>query len=420
MKTEGREPLLTPSAALPSTASTSARNIAQSSTLCQRVAVLVAILMMYGILNSTRTMPSTDMNLSESTTSIFVPFIHKFSIKHDLQVLCTVDGVEIEMPIDTGSTGLLIGAPILPNVSPSEGKPAHHFFTSSKILYVGRLVELSVGFHGEGSSYATATVPVLIVDKSWRCPWYDTNKDRFNCPPGPHGERAMERDISRITYMGVGFGRNLEKDGMPYGTPNINPFLNIDALNGRPVTSKSMRAGYTISTAGVHLGVTSGNTDGFAFVQLDPGSTHDSDPKDWAMVNMCFRADNGEPNCGAALVDTGISQMYLRPAEGVAIPIVHVRNPNKNSHTKMVKRVRPGTSIAIGFSSLKTPTVLQSFVVGGRPATEPSAVIPLNQTHPPYVNTGRSFLLDYSIAFDAIGGRFGFRPTNSPSSSSVL
>ncbi|KAF2854288.1 hypothetical protein T440DRAFT_272089 [Plenodomus tracheiphilus IPT5] len=363
-------------------------------------------------------MSSTHVDLSSYNKTIFVPFIHNISIKHDPQIMCTIEGVKIKMPVDTGSTGLLIGSPILPNISSSIGTPAHHYFTSSKILYVGRLVELPISFQGETGSHASATVPVFIVDKSWRCPAYDPSKDKFECPLGPNGEKPEERNTSHITYMGVGFGRNQPRDGMPYGAPKLNPFLNIKTLDGVPLSSGSIRAGYAISTAGVQIGLTADNTRNFAFVELEPGVSHDQDPRDWAMTRMCFSTDNGEPSCGAALVDTGLAQMYLRAEKGVSIPTVQIRNPNKHSHTKMVKRVRPGTSVVVGFPSLDGPVMSHSFVVGTGSVTEASAVIPLNQTAPPYVNTGRSFLFDYSISFDAIGGRFGFRPASS--SSSVL
>lgn len=327
--------------------------------------------------------------------------------------MCTIEGVQIEMPIDTGSTGTLIGAPILPDIPLSAGTPAHHFFTSSKILYVGRLVELEVVFRGEVGQLATSIVPVLVVDRSSRCPWYDPRKDRFDCPLGPHGETPTERETSHITYMGVGFGRNVPKDGMPFGEPALNPFVNINDIDGQPVSSFQMRAGYAISSAGVHLGLTPDNTRGYAFMNLEPGFAHDKDIKDWAMARMCFSVDDGTSSCGAVLVDTGIPQMYLRAAKGTSIPTVHVRNPDKHGYTKMVKRVTPGTKIHIGFPDLKAPGVEHSFVVGEGSIAEPSAVIPTNVTGPPYLNTGRNFFFDYSIAFDAIGGRFGLRPTTS-------
>lgn len=364
------------------------------------------------------TTPTTDVNLSQYTASVFIPFIYKFSTKHDPQVLCTVEGVDIKMPVDTGSTGLLIGAPILPNVSRTAGVPAHHFFTSSRILYVGRLVSLPIGFHGEAGSYATATVPIFIVDKSWRCPWYNPSKDGFECTLGPNGEKALERDTSRITYMGVGFGRNGPRDGMPFAAPKLNPFLNIEAIDGLPISKTLMRAGYILSKEGVHLGLTPKNMQGYTLTSLEPGLTHNEDPRDWAMARMCFSINDGGINCGPALIDSGIPQMYIRAGGAVSIPTVVIRNPNKNGHAKFVRRVKPGTKITVGFPTLDAP-VSYSFIVGENSSTEPSYVVPGNAA-PPFVNTGRNFLFGYSIMFDAIGGQFGFCPANRLNSSSLL
>ncbi|OAL02716.1 hypothetical protein IQ06DRAFT_315113 [Phaeosphaeriaceae sp. SRC1lsM3a] len=392
------------------------RSLWESSTLFYRVVVLVVALSFYVVFNCAYNMIAENVDLPQHTSTIFVPFVYRFSSKHVPQVMCTIEGVDIKMPVDTGSTGLLVGAPILPNIDPNIGEPAHHFFTSSKILYVGRLIDLPVRFGGEHGSYAEAKVPVLVVDKSWRCPWYNPGKDSFECPPGPDGESAVERDTSNITYMGVGFGRNCPKDGMPIAAPQVNPFLNIDTIDDSPV---NMRAGYIVTTRGVHLGLTPHNTEGFVFEDLRPGLTHQTDTRDWAMGRMCFSI-NGEGNsCGAMLVDTGISQMYIRPKEGVRIPTVTIRNPNPRGHAKMVKRVKRGTKIDVAFPSFDDEATFYGFVVGEGSPVEPNFVVPAQATSAPFVNTGRNFLYGYSIAFDAIGGRFGFRPVH-PSSSSVL
>jgi hypothetical protein len=420
MKTGDYKALSSPSIESGSTSSTSSTSSTKqkSSTLFWRIFILVASLVIY-VIYSMSTMPPPDTDLSQYTASIFIPFIYKFSTKHVPQVMCTVEGVDIKMPIDTGSTGTLIGAPILLNISSTAGTPAHHFFTSSKILYVGRLVELSMDFIGEHGSYATAIVPVLVVDKSWRCPWYDPSKDRFECPPGPHGEKPVERSTSNITYMGIGFGRNGPKDGMPFATPKVNPLLNVKRIDGDPVPDMSMRPGYIVSTQGITLGLTSKNTRGFVFMSLEPGLTHTEDPRDWAMAKMCFSINDEGINCGLVLVDTGIAQMYIRAEVGTSIPTVRIPNPNPNGQAKMVKRVTPGTKITVGLPSLDRPAVSYSFVVGDKRPIEPSYIFPQLPERPPYVNTGRHLLFGYSIAFDAVGGRFGLRLVGN-SSSSVL
>ena len=398
--------------------STPLYNRSRSSTLFARIVTFILALGLYTSCRTYVMSSAAGADLSQYTESVFIPFMFKFSTEHVPQVMCTIEGVDIEMPIDTGSTGTLIGAPIL-NIDPHVGKPAHHFFTSSRILYVGRLVELPINFRGEAGLHATAKVPILIVDKSYRCPWYDPTKDTFDCPVGPNGEKAVQRDTSNITYMGVGFGRNEPRDGMPYATPDINAFLNVESIGGRTVATGSIRSGYIVSTDGVYLGLTSLNTRNFAFEDLQPGLTHKVDRRDWAMAQMCVSIDGSVARCGASLIDTGISQMYIRAGEGVPIPTVFIRNPNKHSRTNMVKRVKPGTNIAVGFPSLESPVSSYSFVVGEGSKMEPSHAVPGQAVFPPFINTGRHFLFGYLIAFDAVGGRFGFRPVH-PSSSSVL
>jgi hypothetical protein len=401
-----------------STSSTSRQRNRESSTLFHRILVILCIVALYCIISTTRNMTPADAELSQYTESIFLPYIYKFSPKHVPQVQTTIEDVEIEMPVDTGSTMTLIGASILPNVDKRIGTPAHHFFTSSKILYVGRLVELPIMFHGEAGSQAIAKVPILLVDKSWTCPWYDpsTPAGRFECPRGPNGEEAVVRDTSKITYMGVGFGRNGAKDGMPYASPKVNAFLNVESINGRVVSPESMRLGYEISSQGVHLGLTQTVVKGCKFTSLDPGLTHRDDPRDWAMVQMCFSIDDEGRHCGPGLVDTGISQMYIRAEEGFTIPNVTIRNPNPNGRAKMVKRVKPGTRLSVGFPSLEHAAMSYSFVVGDDSQVEPTYVFPEASLRPPFVNTGRNLLWSYSIAFDAVDGRFGFRPVDNTSS----
>lgn len=375
------------------------------------VALVFFIYHYYAGLQATMACRHCDHNLSRYATSIFLPYTEEFSTKKVPEVKATVNGRTFGMPVDTGSTGILIGAPLLPDVDSSEGTPAHHFFSSSNIFYKGRLVDLSITFHGVGTSYAVARVPVFVVDKSFVCPWYDSTRDAFDCPLGPDGEEPIPRNISRITYMGVGFGRNTPESGQPGAVPSKNPFLNVLSINGKSVVPGSLRMGYTMSTRGVHVGLTENNTRGYRFVKLKQGLTYDKDRRDWAMAGMCFSIEGKGANCGYGLVDSGVSQMYIRAETGVSIPTVKIPNPNPNGRAREVERVRPKTNITIGFPTLDGDRAAgYSFVVGEGWRMEPSWVVPAKHTQTTYVNTGRNFLFGYSIAFDAVGGRFGFRP----------
>lgn len=400
--------------------STPKRISSRSSTLLFCIALIACIYYFYPIFKTCNIMQPSEPDLSTFTDTIFLPFTNNFSPKDVTRIRCTIEGeVFHNMPLDTGSTGTLIGAPILPHLDPKTGIPAHHFFTSSRILYVGRLIDLQITFHANAGSIATAQVPVLIVDKSFLCPWYSPGSDGSECPPGPNGESPTERDTAKIAYMGVGFGRNRPSDGMPFASPRINPFLNIKMIDGQPVSETSMRCGYIVAKEGVHIGLTRENTRDFAFSDLQPGLTNKQDAKDWSMAAMCFRIDGGDIHCGTVLVDTGVSQMYIRPEVGGSIPNVTVPNPIKHGYAKMVRRVKPGTEITVASPSFDFPVAAYSFTVGEGSNIEPEFVVPALPSSPPYVNTGRNFLHGYSIAFDAVGGRFGFCPVRS-SSSSVL
>lgn len=394
---------------------TSSTRFYRSSTLLRRITLASALLVLYATFRIV-SMPSTDIDLSDYTQSISLPFIYKLSPKHVPQVWCTVAGNRIPMPVDTGSTGILVSAPLLPNVGSEVGESAHHFFTSSRILYVGRLVKLAITFEGEAGTSATAAVPVLVVDNSWLCPWYNPSRDTFECPPGPNGEEAIRRD-NRTTYMGVGFGRNCPRDGMPIAAPSVNPFLNIDHVNGCPVDDTSMRTGYEVSSTGIIIGLTTQNSRGYTFQKLEPGCTHDQDERDWAMAKMTLKV-NDEPNChGDVLVDTGIAHSYIKVDEGVLVPNVTIPNPNPKGYAKNVRRVKSGTRVAVGFPLLDQMTPSYSFVSGGGSFIEPTFIVPDRATDRAFVNTGRNVLFRHSIAFDAVGGRFGIREASSTASS---
>ncbi|KAF2184663.1 hypothetical protein K469DRAFT_177368 [Zopfia rhizophila CBS 207.26] len=349
--------------------------------------------------------------------TFFLPYVDKFKSESVPLMKATINGSDFKLPMDTGSTGVLIGAPLLPDVDASKGKPSYEYLSSSNILYNGNLVDLPITFHGEKKTYVTATVPVLVVEKSVKCPWYNAEVDNGVCPPNPDGPPPTPRDLSKITYMGVGFGRNKPGDGQPNAIPAANPFLNIGSINGRRLKADELRTGYTLSTKGVYLGLTSRNTHDFVWADLPAGVTHDTDPRDWAMVPMCFSLNDEGNNCGSALIDTGINQMYLRTDVGVVTPNVTVKNPKypKYSKNKYVTRVKPGTKIAIGFPSNDEKGVAGYIIeVGKKSPVAPAYVVPGKQSPPPFVNTGRNFIFGWDVAFDAIGGRFGFRPTSPP------
>jgi hypothetical protein len=352
---------------------------------------------------------ATDPNdLSTYNNSIFLPYIHPFSANSTPKVHGSIHSKSFNFSIDTGSTGVIIGAPLLPFINATVGIPGWEFLSSSKLLYIGRFVTLPIQFYGKEST-ALANVPILIVDQSLRCPWYNSTTDRGACPP--KGGTPIENPTKGIVYMGVGFGRNSPGSGLPFAIPAHNPFLNIDSINGKKLKESNYRNGYTVSTKGIWLGLTKSNTKHSAWVSLHKGMTDDS--RDWAMVNMTFKV-NGEDNYpGSALIDTGIPQMYIEATSGKYLPNITVQNPN-NPPPKFVERVKSGTKLTFAFPGFEEGGIHgYEFSVGDASfASQPSYVVP--ETLPrsggaAFVNTGRKFLYGFSVVFDAVGGRFGFQ-----------
>ncbi|KAF2491488.1 hypothetical protein BU16DRAFT_440179, partial [Lophium mytilinum] len=344
--------------------------------------------------------------------SVFLPFVSPLKINEPPLLPATISNTPLIFPIDTGSTGILLGHPKLPFLNTTGYPPAHSYLSSSNLLYAGSLVPLTLTFIA--STTATSTVPVLIVDAKTHCPWYNPLTDAGTCPPNPsnHSDTGTALPTAGISYMGVGFGRNTGDGEQPKAIPAANPFLNLDSVDDIPVDSGAWHTGYILNTTGVTLGLTPNNTEDFAWAMLEPGTTHAEDPRDWAMPSMCVRVNDEAEDCGAALIDTGIAQMYLRRAVGRV-------TPNHTLSKPMRRRVDDGVKIAVDFLSSegvgekKEVVVGYEFVVGEGSKMEPVFVVPETQkegkARVPFVNTGRGFLLGYEVAFDAIGGRFGFK-----------
>jgi hypothetical protein len=287
--------------------------------------------------------------LSTYTNSIFLPYVYPFRASSTPKVHGSIYGKRFNFSIDTGSTGVIIGAPLLPSINATDGidNPGWEFLSSSKLLYIGRFVTLPIQFYGMNSR-ALASVPVLIVDQSLYCPWYNLTTVGGTCPPNE--KEPTENPTKGIVYMGVGFGRNSPGSGLPFAIPSHNPFLNIKSINGEKITESKYRNGYTVSTKGIWLGLTKRNSNYSAWVGLNKGTTDDS--RDWAMVNVMFNV-NGKGNYqGSALIDTGIPQMYIEATPGNYLPNITVKNLN-DPPPKYVKHVEPGTNLTLRISGLR-------------------------------------------------------------------
>ncbi|KAF1970786.1 hypothetical protein BU23DRAFT_570464 [Bimuria novae-zelandiae CBS 107.79] len=183
--------------------------------------------------------------------------------------------------------------------------------------------------------------------------------------------------------MGVSFGRNIERSGLSYTIPSHNPFLNIKTVNGKKISNKTYRNGYTISMKGIFLGLTAKNTEQYNWVKLD------KDKRDWAMTYIQAYPKGNIPN---VTVDDTFHKP-IKPGKKIAL-------------------VNNGTHLHFGFptAASKGGVAKYDFKVRDQKfKSQPAWVQPVTLKSGPHMNTGRKFLWTFIVAFDAMGGRFGFK-----------
>ena len=73
-----------------------------------------------------------------------------------------------------------------------------------------------------------------------------------------------------------------------------------------------------ITKEGITIGLTGSNTAGMSFSKLTRRSNA-IDPRDWAPVDCCMSVDGATCTVGRALIDTGVSQMYMTLPLGTAV-----------------------------------------------------------------------------------------------------
>jgi hypothetical protein len=347
-----------------------------------------------------------DVVISEAEQTVFLPWDQPFSraTNYKPSILGSIFGRLFTLPVDTSSTGVMIGLPLLPNVKLTTQNPrGWEFRERSNTLFTGQFVNSYVTFYGANTSQqAISLVPILVVTNAVKCPDYDVYNDNGICPPNKI-DGTYTLDLRQVINMGVGFGLNTPGSGMPYGTPSHNPFLNLVSIDG--YAPSALRNGYTISTHGVSLGLTSNDTADAAWTNLEKMNADlDADPRAWELPLIAFKVNNGDQAVSAhALIDTSITQMYIQATQYIPSP-----NATSLDPPNTVRRVRNGTHLTFAFPDFEHGVAGYDFVVGdaGFPS-QPSYVEPVTDKVGPYVNTGRNLLWGFTIFFDAVGGRFG-------------
>ncbi len=262
--------------------------------------------------------------------------------------------------MDTGSTGIVVSADLVPNEPSLPGTQGVLTYSSSGRIMRGRWVEAAAtiaGAHGE--HVTTAKLPILAVTSE------DCLAHARNCHPIDHPRG--------IAMLGIGFGR--EADHQPQGTPDHNPFLAIQGIH---------QHGYIVTRNSVRIGLDGASRAGFATVTL----TRSQRWPDWNQAPACIAAGTAPPACGVSLMDTGVVAMYLS---------------------------LPGATLAEGTALRfllggKTPAATYGFTIGRH--TSPLAPQSVVQAHNPrpFVNTTVRFLNGFDYLYDADKGEVAYRP----------
>jgi hypothetical protein len=315
--------------------------------------------------------------------------------------------------IDTGTCGLMVSADVFPDWTPTIAATypvGWEFLSSSKKLYSGNWIPKDVLFTAAGVK-VKANFPILAVSDVTICPHYDEAADTNTCPTPASGTAPTTTHLpTGIRLMGIGFGR--QADGQPQGNPDKNPFLNINSVDGIDLAdSTTFRNGYIISKEGITVGLTDANTATASFASLSPGLTHVTDSRDWLPVPVCIAVDTDVCVTGTAVIDTGINQSYMTVPLSMKLNRHTEPSPSTGSPVSVLD---DGSEVHWSFGPAGGPYAATfDFEVGDEGGMEsggiPSVIIAQrSSTKAPYVNTGRHFLRNWKVVFDAVGGKFGF------------
>ena len=200
---------------------------------------------------------------SDGKASSFIPFSnqppHQWSDRNvllNISVRTSLSSTAVPfqyVPMDTGSTGLAISAKDLglQGVVCDHCTNGTEYLSSSQIFWEGCWIPSTLNFSSNGS-VTTANIPIFAVTSTSKC----LNFTNGRCPP------ANKTDVipwpTKITYMGVGFGRGSAQQSQ--ALPDKVSLTNVIAIDG---TEAGIHQGYIISQGGVQVGLTPANTQGF-------------------------------------------------------------------------------------------------------------------------------------------------------------
>ncbi len=301
-------------------------------------------------------------------------------------LLMSFGGEPVRAVMDTGSTGIVVAASSIPNIDGlRQIGPGTLTYSSSGRIMRGRWVETRVTIGGANDqSVTTKPIAVLAVER------IDCVPNARNCEPS---------DAPRhVAMLGIGFAR--EGDHQSQSTPDKNPFLNLPGM-GSMGAPGALRRGYVVTRAGVHVGLTAANTRGnYHFVQLQRAA----DGRDWGPLPACITLEGAAPACGTALIDTGVSVMYLTlPPDRMA---------DRTTEGERGRTIAPGARLSIRFGESEAAHPPgYGFAAGdpANPAAPERIVLVGGENRPTFVNTSVHALNAFDYLFDAADGVVGFR-----------
>jgi hypothetical protein len=338
-----------------------------------------------------------------------IPFTNKAQV--DIRIGIGNATAVYRPTLDTGTCGYVLSAKQFPDWQPgnlSQYPIGWEFLSSSKRLYSGHWIPKEVVFTA-ASVEVKAYFPILVVEDLTICPNYNETIDTNTCPTPLSGDSPVVTHLPEgVSLFGVGFGR--QQDGQPQGNSDKNPFLNIISINGTHNKAGSdFRNGFIITKEGITIGLTEGNTHGMTFTQLNDGPHKEDDSLDWLPVPVCIAVD--DMNCvnGTALFDTGISQSYLTLPLGTHVQRHKATSPSSGGNVSVLN---DGSHVKLYFGSrIEDDFYVVNFTTEIRDQTPDMVITTLANPNikAPFINTGSHFLRAWNVAFDAEGGRFGFR-----------
>jgi hypothetical protein len=302
--------------------------------------------------------------MPSSERSCFLPFTPASGLTSGLHFYAAVGGGAPHLfEIDTGSVGVVVPrqslGPAYQNFDRSLDVKLE--YVSSGKVYWGQWVEVRIilgvpeTWDGDGD-YPMAHVEVFAVD------------------------RPADFDGG---ILGIGFAIG----GLADGGPARNPLLHLTYQR------KNLWRGYIIRIQGLEAGLTSANTDGFAFVELQ----RNAGGGEWMQPTGTLGLPNDFGVDLPVLVDTGVPEMllWLSPAD---------RPPGSANDSKL----SAGVAVTITAPPApKAPALHYSFVIGD--ASDPAAPSAVEWRNGTGINTGRHILATADYLYDAVRGRVGFR-----------